>query len=373
VVAANLRPSLTSVGPLLEAIRAELRLSATAAGLLSSLPLLMFAAFAPFARFGRHVGTERMVLIGLVALATGTVLRSAAGTVALFAGTTLLAAGIAVTNILVPVLVKRHYPDRVPTLTTAYATVMGGCAALASGIAVPLAQVLPGGWRGSLAAWSALTVVAIVLWLPQLRPPHVPRTGETAPAGARPPWRSPIAWSIAGYMGVQSTMFFVAISWYPAYLREEGFTATAAGWLLSLYQVAALLAGMTVPLLVRRFHDQRGLAFTLASLSALSTLGLLLAPDAALAWMVLLGVGAGPSLILALSFMGLRAGSAQTAAALSLMGQGVGYAIAAMGPLAFGFVHDHTGGWTIALLCMISVALVKGGFGLIAGRRVIVD
>lgn len=370
-MAANLRPSLTSVGPLLAPIQAELRLSATAAGLLGSLPLLMFAVFAPFARLGRSVGTERMVLFGLVGLAAGILLRSAGGMGLLYAGTTLLSAGVAITNILVPVLVKRHYPDRVAALTTAYATVMGGCAALASGVAVPLAQVLPGGWRGSLAAWSVLALLGIVLWLPHLRPPHVP-AAAAPPSGGRAPWRSGIAWSIAGYMGMQSTMFYVAISWYPAYLRDQGYSAATAGWLLSLYQVAALLAGLVVPTLVRRLADQRALAFGLAGLGALSILGLLFAPGAAAAWMTLLGIGAGPSLILALSFMGLRAGSAHTAAALSLMGQAVGYAIAAAGPLAFGFVHDHWS-WTAALLFMVAIALVQGGFGLGAGRRVTIN
>jgi CP family cyanate transporter-like MFS transporter len=317
------------------------------------------------------MGTERLLLVGLLALAGGILLRSAGGIPALFAGTTLLSAGITITNILVPSLVKQHYPARVPTLTTAYATVMGGCAALASGVAVPLAQVLPGGWRGSLAIWALPAMLAVLLWVPQLRAPRPPDTPrDRAAPKPHPPWRAGVAWAITGYMGMQSTLFYVAISWYPAYLRDQGHSATSAGWMLTLYQVAALLAGLAVPLLVRRLADQRALAFALAAIGGLSTLGLLSAPAYAAGWMILLGIGAGPSLILALSFMGLRAASARTAAALSLMAQAVGYAIAALGPLAFGFVHDHTAGWTAALLCMATVALFQGLFGLGAGRRI---
>lgn len=371
LTAANLRPSITGVGPLLKAIQADLSLSATAAGVLGSLPVLMFGVMAPLARLGGRIGTERLLLAALCALFAGLLIRSAGGVVPLYSGTTLLAAGIAVSNILIPTLVKQHYPDRVPSLTTAYASTMGGVAALASGVAVPLAEVLPGGWRGSLASWAALALLAILAWIPHVaRGSHGPApkaTSDTAPPPI--PWRSPLAWQVSGYMGVQSTMFFVAIAWYPAYLRDEGFDAATTGWLLTLYQVAALLAGLAVPMLIRRFRDQRGIAVSLAAIGAAATLGLLLFPAGALGWMMLLGIGAGPSLILALSFMGLRSVDARMAAAMSLMAQSIGYVLATFGPLAFGAIHDLTEGWTVPLVAMLGVAVVKALCGLGAGRR----
>src|SRR5262249_30367123 len=147
----------------------ELSLSATAAGLLSSLPLLAFAGFAPLARLARTHGPERILLAGLLVLIAGTLLRSAGSVTALFVGTVLLATGIAVVNVLLPMLIKQHYPERVPTITTAYATTMGAMAALGSGLAVPLARSLPGGWRSSLASWALLAAVATIFWLPHLR------------------------------------------------------------------------------------------------------------------------------------------------------------------------------------------------------------
>jgi MFS transporter, CP family, cyanate transporter len=160
------------------------------------------------------------------------------------------------------------------------------------------------------------------------------------------------------------------VSWFPAILRDHGFTPAAAGWLLTLYQVAALVAGLAIPALIRRFKDQRALAFCTAALSALGIVGILFAPTAASAWMVLLGCGSGPSLILALSFMGLRAQSHESATALSLMAQGIGYLVAAFGPVVFGLAHDYTGGWTIALLGLTGVALIQGACGLGAGRAI---
>lgn len=370
LVAANLRASLTGVGPLLPDIRAALGLSATAAGLLGSLPLLMFAVFAPMARLGERFGAERMAMGGLIALLAGILLRSTDGVAALFLGTGILSAAIAMTNVLMPALVKQHYPTRVPALTMAYATVMQVFASLASGIAVPLAVALPGGWRASLASVAVPVVVAMLCWLPQVRRPAAIAAESTPVERPHPPWRRALAWQVTLFMGVQSTLFYVSISWYPAYLTEQGYSATAAGTLITVYQVAALLAGIGIPVLMPRFRDQRGLAVCCASLGFVGTLGMWLAPGAAAVWVVVLGIGAGPSLILALSFIGLRTQSVQTAAALSLMAQGVGYFIAMFGPLAFGFLHDVSGGWTLPLLFVMGVATALGIMGMLAGRRV---
>jgi CP family cyanate transporter-like MFS transporter len=187
-----------------------------------------------------------------------------------------------------------------------------------------------------------------------------------------PPWRRSVAWQITGMMGFQSTLFYTAISWYPTYLHNFGYSAAAAGWLLFTYQVAGLSAGMTVPLLIRRFADQRLLAFGCAMLGLTATAGLWIAPGAAGVWVVLLGIGAGPSLILSLTFIGLRAGSMRTAAALSLMVQAVGYFIASFGPLVFGLVHDLAGNWTAPLLFLMVVAVLQGLCGLGAGRRMVI-
>ena len=368
LIAANLRPSITGVGPLLKTIQDELSLSATAAGLLTSLPLLAFAGFAPLATLARQHGAERIMLGALLGLVAGTLLRSGGGTTALFAGTLVLSTGIAVVNVLLPMMIKQHYPERVPTITTAYATTMGALASLGSGVAVPLAKWLPGGWRSSLATWALFGAIAVLVWLPQLRAPSSATTPAAASPAAHPLWRTRLAWQVTSFMGLQSSLFYIAISWYPALLRDNGFSPTTAGWLLTLFQVAALLAGLPIPMLIRRFMDQRGLALVASLLVAVGTLGLFFAPRAAALWMIILGMGAGPGLILALSFMGLRASGPATAAALSVMAQSIGYLIAAFGPIAFGFIHDRIGGWSAVLLVACALAIAQGFCGLGAGR-----
>jgi CP family cyanate transporter-like MFS transporter len=374
LIGANLRAAITGVGPVLEIIRQDLGLSAAAAGLLASLPVLIFAVFAPLARLARHFGAERMILAGLLLLLVGLVVRSVDGVPALFAGTFVLAVGIAATNVLLPVVIKQHYPDSVPSMTMAYATVMGAMASLASGVTIPLAEWLPGGWRASLASWAVLAALAWVLWLPHARhaAPAAPEqrpAGSTAHGGGRPAWRTAVAWQVTGFMGLQSTVFYTSVTWFPVILAEAGFSAAAAGWLLTLYQVAALLGGMAVPVLIRRFRDQRGIAVGMATLMVVAILGVLLAPGWSALWVTVLGFGSGPALILALSFMGLRALNQESAAMLSLMANGVGYFIASFGPVVFGMVHDFTGGWTAAMLGLVGIAACMGLFGLGAGRN----
>ncbi len=185
LIAANLRPSITGVGPLLKSIQEDLSLSATAAGLLGSLPVLIFAAFAPLARLARQHGAERMLLIGLVTLTAGLLVRAEGHVATLFIGTVILAIGIASTNVLLPVIIKQRYPERVPAVTTAYATVMGAVAALASGIAVPMANTLPGGWRSSLASWALLAAVALIVWIPHARSREIQAALRSPPVHTR--------------------------------------------------------------------------------------------------------------------------------------------------------------------------------------------
>lgn len=369
LVAISLRSSITGVGPLLGTLRAELGLSATAAGVLSSLPLLMFALCAPLARLARNHGTERMLLLALFALLAGILLRPVGPLAALYGGTVLLAGGVAVANILLPVLVKQHFPTRIPAITTGYATVMGISATLGSALGGPLAAVLPGGWRGSLLGWALPVLVAIAMWIPHTRQDlHITPASDEAPP--RLPWKSALAWQITGYMGLQSLVFYVTVAWYPTMQRDAGIPISTTGWMLTLYQAAALGSGLIVPSLIHRLPDQRLLATSIGVLNAAGTLGMLFWPEAIPLWMVLLGVGSGPALILALSFMGLRAASPRSVAALSLMGQSLGYLVAAAGPVAFGFLHDLTGGWRAPMIFLAAAGVGLALCGLGAGRAI---
>jgi MFS transporter, CP family, cyanate transporter len=370
LLVANLRPALTTIGPLLEAIRSSLHLSGTAAGLLPSLPLLILAAFSPFARLGRMFGIERTLAGCLLLIAVGVALRSQGSIVALFGGTVVFAAGIAVANVLVPSLIKRDFPQQVGGMTTAYVMVMSLTGAVATGLAVPLAAHLAGGWRSSLAVWAVLAALAFVCWLPETRTVNAAvadRRQEDRAAGT-PIWRSSVAWQVTAFMGLQFLIYYVIISWVPLFLVNHGHSAAGAGWLLTLYQMMSFAVGLVAPALMRRGRDQRALAVAASAITALAIAGLLALPRLAGLWLLVCGASFGVTFILSFALIGMRASDHRRATSLSTMSQATAYLIAAAGPVAFGWLHDHSAGWTVPMLCLLAIALIQAVTGFGAGR-----
>lgn len=366
LLAANLRAALTSVGPLLETIRADIGLTAGEAGFIGTLPLLTFAVVSPqVPRLARRMGTDRLLWTALALLATGIVLRSLPVTGLLWVGTVLLGAAIAAGNVLMPSLIKRDFPGRVSAATGVYTAVIGIIASTAAGVAVPLAGVLPGGWRMALGVWAGFVLIALAVWTPRLSRRN---QAVTEVSRGRTPWRSLLAWECAVFMALSATGFYTVLSWYPSILVSYGTTETAAGWLLFAYQLVGVLMSLVVPLLLTRLADQRAVAAVSSLLAMTGYLGLLLAPDLAVVWVLTTGVGAGALFFLALAFFSLRAADPRSSAALSGMGQSIGYLVAAVGPTLFGALHDATGGWRVPLGVLVGVAAAHTLIGLRAGR-----
>jgi CP family cyanate transporter-like MFS transporter len=371
LLVANLRPALTSVGPMLASIRSDLGLSGTAAGLLPTLPLLIFAIFSPLSHLGRVFGIERTLAGCLALIAAGIALRSQGSSAALFGGTAIFATGIGVANVLIPSVIKRDFPQRVGAMTTAYIMAMTVAGAVATGLAVPLASHLPGGWRSSLAAWAVFAVFTLFCWLPETRKSDAPIAAaplqESTPA--KPIWRSALAWQVTLFMGLQFLIYYVAITWIPLFLFDHGVSRAEAGWLLSLYQMMTLAIGTVAPALLRSGRDQRPLAVVGSLITALSILGLTLAPSLAVWWLTLCGGSFGVTFILAFALIGMRTSDHLRAGSLSAIAQANAYLIAAAGPVAFGWIHDLTTSWTIPMAGLLMIALIQALAGLGAGRN----
>src|SRR5918995_1155895 len=224
LLAANLRPALTGVPPLIGQIRADTGISNGVAGLLTTLPLLAFGLLSPIApRVARLFGMERVLLASLLVLVAGILLRWAGAVEALFLGTVVLGAAIAVANVLLPGLVKREFPEHAGLMTSVYSTSLGISAALAAGVSVPLAQLAGIGWRGALAGWAPPPPLAGVAWLPQLGRNDRPAepSARNSPV-VRDLWRSPLAWQVTLFMGLQSLSYYVTLTWLPEILQAEG-------------------------------------------------------------------------------------------------------------------------------------------------------
>jgi MFS transporter, CP family, cyanate transporter len=367
-LAANLRPALTGVAPLIGQIRADTGMSNGEAGLLTTLPLLAFGLLSPVApRVARRFGMERVLLAGLLVLVAGILLRWAGAVAALFLGTVVLGAAIAVANVLLPSLVKREFPEQAGLMTSVYSTSLGISAAFAAGVSVPLAQLAGIGWRGALAVWAIPALLAGVAWLPQLG--RSDRPADPSPRGSpgvRDLWRSPLAWQVTLFMGLQSLAYYVTLTWLPEILQAEGMGAARAGWMLGLSQAVAIVTMFLAPMIAGRRPSQRGVVVVAVGTSGVGALGLLVAGStASTLWVVLLGLGQGASFSLALTFFALRSPDPGHAAALSGMAQSVGYLLAAGGPFLFGVLRDVTGAWKVplALLLTITICLLIAGIG----------
>lgn len=370
MIAANLRPAITSVSPVLERIGVGLGLGAFGLAALATIPVICFAALAPASLpVQRWLGLERTVFGLLVLLVVGLLLRLIDAADALFAGTVLAGSAIAVGNVLLPAVVKRDFPQRAGLVTGLYVTMLYIASALGAGISVPLAQASALGWRASLGFWALPALGAAVIWLPQLahgadRPALVHRAG-----GFGQLVRSRLGWAVAMYMGLQSLGYYGVLSWLPSILHGVGIGQAQAGLMLSVSTIVALPVTLVTPSLAVRWTDQRWLLVGILTVTLVGFLGLMLAPGAApWLWIVIIGLGQGAMFPLALTLIVLRAGGPVEAMALSAFSQTIGYAVSIAGPLGMGALHALTGMWWPAMAFLIAVLVPTLVFGLRAAR-----
>ncbi|MBK0352263.1 CynX/NimT family MFS transporter [Leclercia adecarboxylata] len=368
LIATSLRVTFTGAAPLLDAIRTDYALTTAQTGLLTTLPLLAFALISPLAAgLARRIGMERSLMIALLLIIAGIALRSLPSAALLFGGTAVIGCGIALGNVLLPGLIKRDFPGQVAKLTGAYSLTMGAAAALGSALVVPVA-LSGAGWHGALLMLMVFPLLALLLWLPQWRQRPAGSLSGSRALQSRGIWRSTLAWQVTLFLGINSLIYYVIIGWLPAILQSHGYSETEAGSLHGLLQLATAAPGIVVPLILLRLKDQRGVAGLSALMCAVSSAGLWFMPDLAVMWTLIFGFGSGATMILGLTFIGLRASSAHQAAALSGMAQSVGYLLAACGPPLMGKIHDANGDWRIPLLACGLVSVVMAIYGILAGR-----
>lgn len=334
VIAFNLRPAITSVGPVIGEIRADFGLSNGAAGLITTLPLLSFAALSPLTpKLGQKLGFEGAIVAGLSLLLLGILMRATGLLSFLFIGTALVGVGIAICNVLLPGLAKLHFPLKVGLITSIYSTLMSIFAALASGITVPIADGLGLGWNTTLLLWGALVLLGLAVWVPQLRG----KNSEPKPVDVQPVsssmWKSSIAWQVTLFMGLQSFLFYSSVAWLPEIMRSHGMSIVTAGWMLSIMQFAGVPGNFLAPIIAGKLKDQRGLVIVISILYFIGLIGLIYGGSTPflVVSILFMGLASGSSISLALTFIGLRSANAKQASKLSGMAQSLGYLLAASG------------------------------------------
>lgn len=367
LVALNLRPAITSVSPMLARIGESLGLSAFGEGVLTTLPVLFLGLAAPIAPFtARRIGVDRAVLAAVALLSLTLILRPYLGIAGLFIGTMAAGACIGVMGVLLPGVVKRDFPKSASLLTGLYTAMLCIGASAAAGVTEPLRMALDGAWRPALAVWLIPALIAAMVWWLQLGDKHIPQP-KTRPHN--PLYKDPLAWQVTLFMGLQSSLAYSVFGWLPSILQSRGLDSVAAGLALSISILLQITTAIAAPWIASLMRDQRmmiGLAMTL-TLAGIA--GCIYAPiNGVWFWIVVLGLGQGGTFSMALTLLAVRATDAGTAARLSGMAQGMGYTLAAFGPLLVGVLHDAFGDWRMAGLFLGLVGLVATACGLAAGR-----
>ncbi len=378
----NLRATIAAVAPVLTQLQRSDGLSSAGAGVLTSVPIVCFGAFALVTpALLRRTSAHRLLWLAVAGVAAGTVLRSLPGLAALFSGTFLFGAAIGVGNVVVPALVKREFPRQVALLTGLYAMALSAGAALAAGVTVPIEHLAGVSWRLALLCWAGPAVLALALWSPSggAQRERGGRGGARSAGGggrrqgvdphAAPLYRSGLAWAVTAVMGLQSLSFYALFSFVPTLLESAGMGSTTAGALLAVSQIASLLAAFVTPTLARRLRRSWLAVAAAVGLNAVALGGLAAHPHGTgpvLVWMLAMGAGQGSILSQALGFIVLRAPNPDQAANLSTMAQGAGYLVAATGPFAVGALHQLTRGWGIPLAALGGALVVELAAGIVA-------
>ncbi|MFJ7901506.1 CynX/NimT family MFS transporter [Streptomyces sp. NPDC096198] len=406
LTALNLRPAITSLGALLEEVRDGLGMSGSLAGLLTSVPPLCFAVFGVMApRLARRFGPPAVVCAGMAAITAGLLIRPYAGSTAGFLAASALALmGIAVSNVLMPVIVKRWFPDRVGPMTGLYSMALALGTAAAAAISVPMTDALGGSWQLGLAVWAALSATAVLPWIPFVRGRRAPSEaapgalaagtggdgsgGVAAPGGAAGSrgsgssrvasggeeadglriTRSRTAWALAVFFGLQATAAYITMGWMAQIFRDAGVSASTAGVLLAVTMAMGVPLAFVIPRLATRLPHQGPIVVVLGVCGLAGYAGLYWAPAAgAWAWALLLGVS-NCAFPLALTMVGMRARTGAGVAKLSAFAQSTGYLLSIPGPLLVGVLYQHSGGWGLPLALMAALMVPQVAVGVRAGR-----
>ena len=364
----NLRPAAVSVGPVLSELRDQLDMGPASAGLLTSLPVLAFAIFGALAPLAAaRLGPHRVTLLALLGVVVGLAGRAVVGEKTAFLALSLVAvAGMAMANVLIPSLVRLHFPDRIGPMTSLYTTALAVGLTAAFLLTVPVADAF-GSWRYGIGVWAVLAGVALLPWVPLVRhDEHL--DAPVRDVGFGDIARTRLGWAMTFFFGLQSLMAYAVFGWFATLWRDAGFGAGTASALVGIVAGVSIPLSLYLPRAVARPGDQRWVLMLVMACYPVAYVGLLVAPHyLAVLWAVVLGA-ALTTFPIVLTYIGLRTRTAGATAALSGWTQSTGYLMAAAGPFGIGVLHDATDGWTVPLLVLLGLSVPLFVVGLYAGR-----
>lgn len=379
-IASTLRAPLTSVGPVVDEIKQVMDINNSIAGILTTIPLIIFAIVSPLvSKVTSRLTMSRTILYSTVLLIIALYLRVAGDFNVFLIGTILLGVAIAFGNVVLPSYVKWYFPMQIGLATGIYSGTMNFTAGLGGGLSFPLSEITPIGFRLSLAFWIILAVIAIILWLPKARKGTELEKATATQYQAKKTKKvsivkSKLAWMVALTMGFQSMIFYTVVAWVPSILVDRGLDPSTAGYLLMLNQFSQVPMTFTFPIIASKLKDQRIL---IVIITILFLLGFSLFFTQSLVLLVvgiiIAGLAMGACFSLCMTFFSIRARTSEGSIALSGFGQSVGYLIAAIGPFLIGYLHDATGNWVSGIIALIIMSILFFIFGYPASKQNVIE
>ena len=379
LISCNLRAPITGAGSLISIISDDFLLSSGAAGMLTTLPLLAFAAVSPIVgSFSGKIGAGKLFIISIAVLITGIIIRSTLGEWGLFLGTLLLGMAIAVGNVMLPAVIKSKFPDRIEAMTSLYTVIMQIVAAVATAVGVPLSAVF--GWRAALGLWAFTAAAALVVCNVNRDMSIRDISSRPAELDGRPADRdlysAPMTWWITFYMGVQSMMFYSFVAWLSPMLQSRGYGDEAAGYMLTVYVIMGMAGSAALSFIMKRNKSQSTTGVMLGSLYLLGMICMLLSPyltGLLLPGIIVCGFCSGTCISFSMALFGLHTSDGESASRLSGLAQSVGYLVAAVGPVVLGKIFDITQSWNIPLVILTAAAVFLIAAGSVVGRDEIIQ
>ncbi|MDK8193512.1 MFS transporter [Paenibacillus sp. UMB7766-LJ446] len=366
----NLRPSITSISPLMSTIQSDLGINGITASLLTTLPVLCMGIFAPFSvKLSRRWGNESAIVLALILIGVGTALRLFVGATPLMMFTSFLSGvGIALAGPLLSSFIKQYFPTRVAAMVGIYSTAMVVGASISVGLSVPLQKILGGSWKGSLALWALLAVIALPIWVKlALSARKVRQSGQISALNVEAlPVKNSRAWILTLFFGLMAAIFYSLTAWLAPAIQSQGYTKETAGSIQTLFTLISLPSTLLIPMLVHRYQRR---VFWLVGCALMELIGVLMLNLSVSPWLaaIPLGIGAGGLFPIALMLPIDETNNAQEASAWSAMTQSGGYILGALGPLGIGWLQDATGsfiqafyGLAIIIVLQILVQLAIG-------------
>lgn len=373
----NLRAPITAVGSVVGMIKTDFSLTSTQAGFITTLPLIAFAFVSPFvAKISKKYTYSKTMTGGLIFILIGILIRSYTNILGLFIGTLFIGIGIAVGNVLIPSIIKLHFKNNVGTMTSIYTSSMCIFAAIGAGLSIPLAKNLGLGWKNSLSFWFLLVILTLIIWTPQHKMKIKSQSinnNKQDEGNNISIWKSPTAWWVTLFMGMQSLIFYSLVAWLPTIIKSKDLGDSFSGVMALVFQLIAIPATLLIPILCDKFENQRGLVI-LSCFTYIFGMTLLLIGNtkSIITYaVILMSLGMGGTISLSITFISLRSPNALRASELSGMSQSAGYLLAAIGPFVMGFIYDSFKTWTIPIIIFCFLIILTCIFGWFAGNNVL--